>query len=306
MIKIAMLGRSEGNGHPYSWSAIINGGYNEEMMKKCPFPIIYEYLSKQPRENLGIHGAKVTHIWAEDKEEAQRIAETSLIENVVDRPENVIGKVDAVIIGEDVGSRHLSLALPFIKRDIPIFIDKPLTDNESDLKEFIRFFEEEKPILSSSSYRYAKEIEELDRKELGNILFVDGLINKSWEKYGVHCIEGLCQLMGYGIEEVNNLGDEKNNIVYLRYKDGRQAIINVIYPARLSKYDIVGENNSKSIIISDSFYMFKKQLQIFIDFIKTGKRPYPFEETIEITKVIIAGIRSRERKEPVKIKDILK
>lgn len=306
MIKIAMLGRSEGNGHPYSWSAIINGGYDEEMMKKCPFPIIYDYLSKQPKENLGIPEAKVTHIWAEDKEEAQRIARTSLIENVVDSPEDVIGKVDAVIIGEDVGSRHLSLALPFIKRNIPIFIDKPLTDNEDDLKEFIRFFEEGRPILSSSSYRYAREIEELDREEFGEILFVDGLINKSWEKYGVHCIEGLCQLIGYGIEEVYNLGDEKLNIVHLKYQDGKHAIAKVIYPARISKYDIIGENNTKTILILDSFYMFKKQLQTFVDFVKTGERPYPFEETIEITKVIIAGIRSRERKEPIKLKDILK
>jgi predicted dehydrogenase len=305
MIRIAMLGRSEGNGHPYSWSAIINGGYDEEMMKVCPFPVIYEYLSKQPKENLGITGAKVTHIWAEDKEEAQRIAKTSLIENVVDDPEDLIGKVDAVIIAEDVGSRHLCLALPFIKRDIPIFIDKPLTDNEEDLKAFISFFRERKPILSSSSYRYAKEIENLDREEVGKILFVDGLINKSWEKYGVHCIEGLCQLMGYGIEEVYNLGDEKVNIVYLRYNDKRQAIVNVIYPAQISRYDIIGEKATKTILISDSFYMFKRQLQTFVDFVRTGKFPYPPEETIEITKVIIAGIRSREKEEPIKIRDIL-
>ena len=306
MIRIAMLGRSEGNGHPYSWSAIINGGYDEEMMKVCPFPIIYEYLSGQPKENLGITGAKVTHIWAEDKEEAQRIAKTSLIENVVDDPEDVIGKVDAVIIAEDVGSRHLSLALPFIKRNIPIFIDKPLTDNEEDLKVFVSFFRERRPILSSSSYRYAKEIENLDREEVGKILFIDGLINKSWEKYGVHCIEGLCQLMGYGIEEVYNLGDEKVNIVYIKYNDKRQAIVNVIYPAQISRYDIIGEKATKTILISDSFYMFKRQLQTFVDFVRTGKFPYPPEETIEITKVIIAGIRSREKREPIKISDILK
>lgn len=305
MIKIAMLGRSEGNGHPYSWSAIINGDYNERLMKECPFPIIYDYLSKQPKENLGIPGVKVTHIWAEDKEEAKRIAETSLIENVVDTPEDVIGKVDAVIISEDVGSRHLKLALPFIRENIPIFIDKPLTDNEADLSKFIRFFEERKPILSSSSYRYAKEIEALDREEIGEIIFTDGLINKSWEKYGVHCIEGLCQLMGYAVESIYNLGDEENNVVFLKYKDERIAIANVIYKAKVSRYDIVGENSTKTIVISDSFYMFKKQLQTFVNFIKTGNYPYPPEETITITKIIIAGIKSKKEKRPVSIKEIL-
>jgi hypothetical protein len=72
MIKIAILGRSEGNGHPYSWSAIINGEYNEELMRSCPFPVIYQYLSAQPKGNLGIEGARVTHIWAQDRQEARR------------------------------------------------------------------------------------------------------------------------------------------------------------------------------------------------------------------------------------------
>ena len=63
-----------------------------------------------------------------------------MIDNVLDFKEDVIGKVDAVIIGEDIGAVHLELARPFIDNDIPIFIDKPLTDNEVDLKQFIKYF----------------------------------------------------------------------------------------------------------------------------------------------------------------------
>lgn len=293
-IRLAMLGRSEGNGHPYSWSAIINGGYDEERMRRCPFPVIYEYLSRQPRENLGIRGARVTHVWAESREDAEDIAQTSLIANVVDSPEDVIGAVDAVIIGEDVGSRHLELARPFIQKDIPVFIDKPLTDNEADLKEFIRFFREGKPILSSSSYRYAREIEELDWEALGEVEFTSCLINKSWEKYGIHAVEGLYRIMGCGVEKVCNLGDARANVVHLRYRDGRQAVVNVIYDSRLSKYDIVGSRATLVVPIADSFYMFKRQLTTFVEFVRTRKFPYPPEETIEMTRVIIAGIRSRE------------
>lgn len=32
-IKIGILGYTEGNGHPYSWSAMFNG-YNKEIMEK--------------------------------------------------------------------------------------------------------------------------------------------------------------------------------------------------------------------------------------------------------------------------------
>ena len=47
-IRLAMLGMIEGNGHPYSWSAIVNG-YNPEEMAKCPFPVIPQYLAEVPR-----------------------------------------------------------------------------------------------------------------------------------------------------------------------------------------------------------------------------------------------------------------
>ena len=34
MLRVGILGLSEGNGHPYSWSAIFNGF---DKTKECPF-----------------------------------------------------------------------------------------------------------------------------------------------------------------------------------------------------------------------------------------------------------------------------
>ena len=34
-IKLAMVGMVEENGHPYSWSAIINGQYDAQVMADC-------------------------------------------------------------------------------------------------------------------------------------------------------------------------------------------------------------------------------------------------------------------------------
>jgi predicted dehydrogenase len=295
MIKIAMLGRSEGNGHPYSWSAIINGGYNEARMKKQPFPMIYEYLSNEPKDNLGIEGAKVTHVWAEDRNDAKDIAACSLIDNVVSSPDDVIGKVDAVIIGEDIGSRHLNLALPFIERNIPIFIDKPLTDNEHDLKIFIKFFEKNSPIMSSSGFSYAKEFENLYKYKLGKITYVNCLMNKSWETYGIHAIAGIYKILGSGVGSIVNLGKKGIETIYLKYKNDSQAVISQIYNAGVSRFDLVGSNGTKIITKFDAFYMFKKQLEDFVNFIRVGKYSYySSNETIETIKVLISAIESRE------------
>ena len=56
-INLAMLGMVEGDGHPYSWSAIING-YNKEYMKDCPYPVIPKYLDQQPAESLAFRAVR--------------------------------------------------------------------------------------------------------------------------------------------------------------------------------------------------------------------------------------------------------
>ncbi len=55
-LRLAMLGMIEGNGHPYSWSAIVNG-YDPAAMAACPYPVIPVYLGKQPLESVRIPGA---------------------------------------------------------------------------------------------------------------------------------------------------------------------------------------------------------------------------------------------------------
>jgi len=291
MIKIAMLGRSEGNGHPYSWSAIFNG-YDERLMAQCPFPVIPEYLGKQDKETLQIEGARVTHIWAEDKEEAQRIAATSLIENVVDRITDVIGKVDAAIIGMDVGEKHLEMARPFLEEGIPLFIDKPLTDNPEHLKEFIKYYQQGKPFMSCSSMRYSKELNELKRNiaEFGEIPLVVAYTPKSWAKYGIHALEAAAVIAGKGIRSVQNIGVPGKETVILKYPDDRKVILNVYqYATTPIQVTIVGTDKTVTVASEDAFYSFKTTLLKFVELVKTGKSPIPYQETVEFSKVIIAG-----------------
>ena len=96
-IRLAMLGMIEGNGHPYSWSGIING-YNPTEMAKCPYAGIPVYMGRQPLESVRIPGARVTHIWCDDPADAPKVAAASLIEHVVANPEDVIGHVDAAVM----------------------------------------------------------------------------------------------------------------------------------------------------------------------------------------------------------------
>ena len=65
-LKLGIIGLSEGNGHPYSWSAIFNG-YDHNSMKDCGYPVIPEYLKKQNWPNDQIKDARVTSVWTQIK-----------------------------------------------------------------------------------------------------------------------------------------------------------------------------------------------------------------------------------------------
>jgi hypothetical protein len=100
-IRLAMLGSTPGNGHPYSWSAMFNGYHREAMTKECPFAGIPVYLNKQPPKTLTIPGAKVTHICfiGEGGFTAEHVAKCSLVPNVVEKPTDVIVVASADMYG---------------------------------------------------------------------------------------------------------------------------------------------------------------------------------------------------------------
>ncbi|MGB9642609.1 MAG: Gfo/Idh/MocA family oxidoreductase, partial [Candidatus Ratteibacteria bacterium] len=283
----------------------VNGRYNSDLMKECGYPVIVDYLSKQPAENLGISDAYVTHVWTEDKETAIKVAKTTYIEHVIDNPEQAIGKVDAAVITTDIGSSHVSLAKPFIEAGLPVFIDKPLVDNEEDLKTFYQWHIQGKKIMSCSSMRYAKEIKAIDFSSCGKIEFISGIMSKSWERYGVHAVEGLCTIAGFGIKSILNTGNENLNLALVDFKSGLQSLLQVIYYSTIfGRYDVFCRNKTFTIETKDYFYMFKSQLEDIVKFVKTGVSPFPFSETVEIIKAIIAGIKSRKEKRKIYLDEI--
>ena len=297
-LKLAMLGMTEGNGHPYSWSIIINGKYNAKALAECPYAAIIDYISKQPQNTLGIEGVEVTHVWTDDPEDAKHVAEVAEIANVVSDPEDVIGKVDAVLVATDIGSEHIKRCKPFIETGIPIFIDKPLCDNANDLRIFNQWMLEGKPFISSSAMRFAKEFEpyHLSTNELGDLRYINVTMAKSWEKYGIHALETLYPIVGPGFISVQNTGINDRNIVHLRHKSGIDINIASIYDmlGGFGMITLAGTKAGIQIRANDTYYAFKKQLVSYVHFLKTGQHPVPWKETYELMQLVIGGIKSRE------------
>ena len=297
-IRLAMLGMVDGNGHPYSWSAIFNG-YDPGKMSKCPYAGIPAYLDKEPKETLRIPGAQVTHIWTDDPADAQQVARASLIPNIVKRPEDVIGHVDAVIIATDKGHEHVERARPFVEAGLPVFVDKPMTDNEQDLRTFVKWVDEGGRIMSSSCMRYTKEFApyRLSTHDLGELRYASITTPKTWERYGIHALEGIYPVLGPGFISARNTGDQNRNIVHLKHSSGVDVVVAAVGEmyGGFGVLTLCGTAGHAQVAFSDTFYAFKAQLEAFIEYVRTGERAFPFDETVELAKLVIAGIRSREK-----------
>src|SRR5437867_13047341 len=80
---------------------------------------------------------------------------------LVNKPEEMLGKVDGMLIESQEGGAHWERARPFLEAGLPCFIDKPFTCSVADARKIVELANKKKvSIFSSSSLRYAPELVE--------------------------------------------------------------------------------------------------------------------------------------------------
>ena len=289
MIKIGMIGFSEGNGHPYSWSAIFNG-YNENLMRSSGFPIISEYLSKESFPECQINNASVTDIYTEDIQKSRHIAKTCHIGNVSSNLEDLVSKVDAVILARDDAEKHFEMSKIILDRGIPILIDKPLAFN---LGEAERIFKNEKyvgQIFSATGVRFSNIFRNVDNiiDEIGEIRLIKAESPKDWKKYSVHIIEPVITYFD-NLEEINNYEVEINNYeVNVKIETNTKGI-EFKTTNKLSgeiSFELIGTKGSKKLVWNDTFNSFKSLLESFLLTVNEKKRLITKSTTLKVCEVI--------------------
>ncbi|MEI6084898.1 MAG: oxidoreductase [Verrucomicrobiota bacterium] len=237
---------------------MFNGYDRDRLTRECPFPGIPAYLNQVPAETLTIPGATVT---------------------------NICCTVDGGFTAE-----HVERCRPFIAAGLPVFVDKPLTDNAPDLRVFQDWIAAGKQIMSSNCMRYAKEFApyRASTSELGALRFVSITTPKSWERYGIHALESNYPILGPGFLSARN-------IVHLKHRCGADVVVMATgdMAGSFGCLQLCATAGHTAVAFGDSYFAFKAQLVVFIEFLRTGVRPFPFAETSELMRLVIAGIRSR-------------
>lgn len=297
-LKLGIIGLSEGNGHPYSWSAIINGDYDRKAMDKCGYAGIPVYL-KANFDTLGIDGAEVTHVWTQDRNLSEHIAKAAMIENVVDQMEEMIGQVDAVLLARDDPENHVSMAKPFLEAGVPLFIDKPLAISKENLAYFVQQHKMGKQFMSCSSMRYSGECRtaKTEFESAGEIELVTAVGKKDWVKYGVHMLEALFAVLDDPKAiSVQNIGQAGEDIVLIRFENGQKATVHLFSDITATfQLSLFGRHQWKLVEIQNSYAMFKENLHEFIRSVREGRSRLPFEKTENIIHTLIGAKESLEQ-----------
>jgi len=297
MLKLGIVGMSDGNAHPYSWSSIINGRFDAEEISRVGYPAVASYLAAN-RETLGLPQARVTHVWAQDSTMADSIALSAGIDKVVHSLEEMTGEVDAVLLCRDDPENHVAMATPFLEAGCPLFIDKPLAVTRQDLSWFEAQASRGRFFMSCSSMHYAVECRAIRQEmdSLGSAELITAVGKKDWTKYGVHMLEAVFSILGdNNVYSVVNTGSSGREVVTLEFKSGLLVTLHLFMDiAGTFQVSYFGKNGWRLADIKNSYAMFRDNIIEFIRSVQEGKPRIPFEETKKIMQVLIAGTESRE------------
>ena len=269
-LRLGVVGLSEGNGHPYSWSAIFNG-CDMAYMKDCGFPVIPEYLSKQRFPDDCIPDAHVTHIWTQDRAVSEHVAKASLIPNVVERMEDMIGEVDAVLLARDDPENHYAMAKPFIEAGLPIYVDKPLGRTIREAEEIYALEKWPGQIFTCSALAYSDGLKIVD---IGDLRHIQAFVIKDWKKYAIHVVEPALHLFDWQVPIVshNVLANDTNKIVSLSFGGGMTATFTSLYGAQCGfRIQAFGTKGAAEVDFGGTFFMFRNALRHFVEIVR-GER----------------------------------
>ncbi|MFZ0743854.1 MAG: Gfo/Idh/MocA family oxidoreductase [Terracidiphilus sp.] len=295
---------SEGNGHPFSYSSIING-YSPEGLAASGWPGIYEYVRRRHPSEFGLAGWTITHAWTQYPESTKKLCAACRIPNGVIDYRDFLGKVDAVIIARDDYETHFEMAKVFLEAGLPVFIDKPLSVDISELR-VLKPYLEKAQLMSCAGMRYARELDEprADLAAYGQLKLIRGAIVLSWEQYGVHLLDAVFGMTPAHPVSVRMLPSEHASAV-VRLDDGVLLQIDAMgESARTFHLELFGTQRTSAFDIFDNFSMFRRMLWEFVESIKTGRPAIPPERTLEVMRVLIAGRMSREENREVFLNEI--
>ena len=229
-----------------------------------------------------VSGFSVTHVWGETPGDAKDAQERGLIPNIVQKPEDLIGQVDAAIVDHRHPKYHLPAVRPLLEAKIPLFVDKPFCYRLDEGKEFLsRARELDVPVCSFSVLPKQASFAQLqeDVRELGRIISVVSTgpcdIDSEYGGvffYGIHQVDMVVRLLDQDIAHVQLNRGQQNHTATLYSASGAISTMNLIGEGRVDFHvSVIGEKGRTDRVISYDENTYLTGVLDFCHMFSTGK-----------------------------------
>lgn len=221
---------------------------------------------------------------------------------IVGSIQELLSKVDFVLLETNDGRLHLEQAIEVFKAGKTIFIDKPIAASLADAKAIFNEAAKYKvPIFSASSLRFSTGMQEIRQGKIGPVVGADTYSPMKFEKthpdlfwYGIHGVEMLFTVMGTGCVSVQRTISDDQEVCTGVWADGR---IGTFRGIKTGKQDYGGTAYGKTGIMHLGPYNGYDPLLVkIIEFFKTGIPPVDKAETLEIFAFMEAADKSKKKK----------
>ena len=222
---------------------------------------------------------------------------------IVESIDELLKRVDVVLLESVDGRPHLAQARPVIAAKKPLFIDKPFTAGLADAREIIRLAKEAGvPFFSCSCVRFQPEIAKF-RKDpgVGKLTKAQGSSPLHIEPhhpdlfwYGIHGVEALYTVMGRGCVSVSRKVEGDVDYTTGVWRDGRTGVFRGVHKgSHLPLVKVWGrEREADSGAVN---YDYTGLCETIAKFFQTLEVPIDPLETLEIIEFMTAAQLSKER-----------
>jgi predicted dehydrogenase len=221
---------------------------------------------------------------------------------IVNSIDELLAKVDVVLLESVDGRPHLEQARPVFQARKPVFIDKPVAGSLADA---IAIFELARatgtPCFTSSSIRFSPGFTTIrGGGRVGDVLGCDVYAPCALEEhhpdlfwYGIHGVEGLFTTMGEGCRSVSRVQTKDYELVAGVWSGERVGTFRGIRRGH-SDYGAT-VFGTRDIVHSDSQDSYEPLVAEIVKFFKTGKPPVSAAETLEIYAFMEAADESKRQ-----------
>jgi len=262
-----------------------------------------------------IQGATIEALYpgeGDTLEHVKQVQEQGKVPLLVDKPGDMIGKVDAVIIMNRHAKYHARYAKLFLQNKIPTFVDKPMTCNLEEAKQIIELSHKTDTWLSSWSNVWQQssfqDFLKNTQKELGPVY--SGMIGGPFDFesehggvffYGIHTVEMLFNGFGYDVKTINAKLFGKNCFVTATLGSGKIVSLHLLGEGKV-RFQILlhCEKGTRFSLINGSDG-YDREFLYLIDCIKNNKKPLTDEQLLMPVKVLLAIDKSVRTNKEIEI-----